>query len=110
MRPRALFISLILSRSIIYSTIKKMELNQRGTFNNNVLVGVCQRLDELFPPECDREKVHYILCYYTVMDSIRLKVKELGPSIVDFDCKPTCDCPRCGGLNIVERKLLPPMI
>ena len=60
------------------------ELNQRGTFNNDVLVGVCQRLDELFPPECDREKVHYILRYYMVMDSIRSKVKELGLSTVDY--------------------------
>ena len=60
-----------------------MELNQSGTFNNDVLIELCKQLDELFPPECDQEKVHYVLRYYIVMDSIRTADKGSIPSMVD---------------------------
>ena len=82
-----------------------MESNQ--SFVDNMIQWM-DRLDDMFPPDRNREDVYTLLRFYIMMDKLKTVVKRSGLVLFNRNCGPSCGCVGCDNITMGERKVLPP--
>ena len=84
-----------------------MESNQ--SFVDNMSQWI-KHIDDMFPPECDREDVYTLLRFYIMMDKLKTRVKRSGLVMFKCGCGLTCGGVGCGKLIMGSKIISPPII
>jgi len=64
-----------------------------------------RRIDNMFPPDCNKEDVYVLLRFYTMMDKLKTKVKQSGLVLFNCKCRAGCSGVGCGGITMGQRKV-----
>ena len=68
-----------------------------------------EQLDDMFPPDCNREDVYTLLRFYIMMDKLKIVVKRSGLVLFNCNCGPNCGGVGCGKI-IMGNKIISPLI